>query len=397
MKFLDDGFAYPDKVFAVPQIHGVFITHAHLDHCGALPFFEHHNLICPILMTPVTKPLVRVMLRDSYKIQRIKELHPAWGKTNLKEVKKAIKTTGFDTRRKFGKIAFTFLNAGHIPGSASILIEAEGKRILYTGDINTRATNLMIATRPELQDLDVVIPECTYGARLLPPREPLETEFLDHVARIVKQGGRVLIPVFALGRAQEILLILAKRGWPVPIYFDGMAKQLTRKIVDSRSPYLQNIATLSQMFLERVEYVSSEEHREKVAREPGIFVSTSGMLQGGPAIHYLRAFWHDPKSAVLLTGYQIHHTRGWQLDTNHEIYLSGWKTAVQCEVKRYDFSGHLDSDDLHRYLLALKPKRLFLNHGNEEAIDAVKAWAERQRAQLQWEVTAPHVGDEYEF
>lgn len=391
IKFRSDGFDYPEKVFEVKDIDGVLISHAHLDHTGALPFFEHHNLICPIFMTPVTKPIVQILLKDSYKIARIRELHPAYTKPDLKKVKKQIRSVAFDKRNHFRKIYFTYLNAGHIPGSASILIETEGKRILYTGDFNTRKNNLVKpADSRDVGDVDVLITETTYGARELPEREPLEQEFLDQIAATVAQGGRVLIPVFALGRSQEVLIMLSKRKWKVPIYFDGMCKQITRKILTSPTSYVINKNRLNRMYFEEVKYISSDKMREEIVGKPGIFVCTSGMMQGGPAIEYLKRMWHDPRSAVMLTGYQIRHTNGWLLAESREIYINGWKTKVRCFVKRYDFSGHLDRNDLIQYILSVNPKKLILQHGNEEAVAAMKEWAERN---LSCEVHAPAVGD----
>lgn len=392
VRFLDDGFEYPQKVFEVKEIDGVLISHAHLDHTGALPFFEHHNMLCPIFMTSQTKALTKILLKDSFEISRIKEMHPAYTKVDLKKVQKAIRTVRMDKRYHFRKLYFTYYNAGHIPGSASILIEAEDKRVLYTGDYNVRSSNLMQgADANAYGPVDVLITEATYGARELPQRDTLGEEFLDRIEATIKQGGRVLIPVFAVGRAQDVLIALAKRKWPVPIYFDGMAKQVTRKVLTNPSTYIRNKDILQRMYFEVVQYVSSQNMRNEVATKPGIFVTTSGMVQGGPAIHYLKHMWHDEKSAVLLTGYQVKNTNGWLLQEKGEVYIKGWRTKVKCFVKRFDFSGHLDKHNLHEYIKTVNPTFIIIQHGNEESIAELALWAKKN---TKARVYTPAVGDE---
>lgn len=375
IKFKEDGFDYPENVFKMKELDAAFISHAHLDHTGALPFFEHHNMICPIFMTAQTKVLTRILLKDSWKIARIKELHSAYDKTDLKKVRKSIRRVEMQKRNSFENIHYTYFNAGHIPGSAQILLEAEGKKILYTGDFNTRPSNLMQGAEQEAGKVDVLISESTYGARDLPAREPLGDAFLDRIEATLKQGGRVLIPAFAVGRSQDVLITLAKRKWPVPIYFDGMCKQVTRKILTTPSRYVQNKDALHKMFFDTVQSVSSEKMRNEIATRPGIFVCTSGMLQGGPAIHYLKHMWHDEKSAVLLTGYQVKNTNGWLLSEQKEVYLQGTKTKVRCYVERFDFSAHLSREDLHEFIKKSNPKHLVFMHGNEEAVTELGEWA----------------------
>lgn len=352
-------------------------------------------MLCPIFMSPQTKVIAQILLKDSYKIARIRDIHPAYGKTDLKSVKKNIRTVLMEKRYHFRKLYFTFHNAGHIPGSSMILLETEGKRVLYTGDYNTRPSNLMVPATPEsVGPVDVLITESTYAARDLPAREPLGDEFLNRVEETIKQGGRVLIPVFAVGRAQDVLITLAKRKWKVPVYFDGMCKQVTRKILTNPSRYVKNKNALHKMYFETVRFVTSEKARNDIATRPGIFVCTSGMLQGGPAIHYLKHMWHDEKSAVLLTGYQVKDTNGWLLSEKKEVYIKGWKTKVCCYVQRFDFSAHLSKEDLHAFIKAVNPKTLIINHGNEEAVTTLEAWAHKN---TDAKVYAPHTGEEIDL
>jgi putative mRNA 3-end processing factor len=394
LKFHEAGFDYPAKVFEVRSVQGVFLSHAHLDHSGGLPFFEHYKMVCPIFCTPETKSMTQILLKDSHKIARIRHLHEAFSNLELKQVYASMQNVPFNTEQNIRTLVYSFFNAGHIPGSASIKIKAEGLSVLYTGDYNTRTTQLMQPADPHTWGhVDVLITECTYGMRVLPNREILEEEFLNHVATIIKRGGRVLIPVFAVGRAQEILVMLSKRKWSVPIIMDGMAKKVTRAVMEGNSPYVLNRKIMSEAF-NKVEFVTSEEHRDKAAQSPGIFLTTSGMLQGGPAIHYLEHMWSDTKSATLLTGYQVKNTNGWLLDTEQIAYIGGYRTKVQCEVKRYDFSGHLSAEDIQATIKAVQPRILILNHGNKEATAAIADWAKKN---VNCELFTPNIGEQIEI
>lgn len=396
IKFTADGFQYPERVFDVGKLDGILLSHAHLDHTGALPLFEHYQMVCQIFCTAETLAIAKILLKDSYKIANIRHLHPAYGKTDIREVEQATTHVRFDKWYRHRKLKFMFLNAGHIPGSAAILFEAEGKRVLYTGDFNTRTTRLMQpadfgAAVRQYGPIDTMITECTYGHRQLPSRDELEPAFLDAVRRVVGRGGGVLIPVFAVGRAQEILITLGKQRWDCPIYYDGMAKEVTRTVLTHQSDYVINKDLLNAMHFDRTQHVTSEDHRERAAGErPAIIVAPSGMIQGGPAIHYLKRMWNDQKSAVFLTGYQVKGTNGRHLLEEGYVSIDGWRTNVKCEVQKFDFSGHADIEDIKKAIWAVNPKRLIVQHGDEESVANVVAWAKEQTP---FEVYGPGIGD----
>ena len=382
VKFGEGGLIFPEKVLDVPEIDGTFITHAHLDHSGGLPLFEHKHLHGPIFLTAQTLAAAKILLKDSYKVARIKHLHPAYNNGDLKEIQKDAKIVQYDKWYEHKDIKFMFLNAGHIPGSAMILIEVDNKRLLYTGDFNNRDTSLMeheiIDTVLKEKQLDVLITESTYGHRDITNNDDEEKRFIDTIKKTLKNEGSVIVPTFSLGRAQQILIMIAKAKLDTKIYFDGLCNKLTRKILETPSKYLRNLDVLSDAFYNQIEWISSQKRRKDAIKNQGIFITTSGMLQGGPVLEYIKEMWHDEKNTITLMGFQCKRTNGRHLLDEGYIYLDGWKTYVKCKVDKFDFSGHADSDGIKRMVRKLKPKHTFFQHGDEDAVLHLKEWADRE-------------------
>jgi putative mRNA 3-end processing factor len=394
IKFKENGFEYPKNIMNLPDIDGLFISHAHLDHTGSLPMFEHNNIICPIFCTKLTYALTKILLKDSYKIARIKNLHPAYNKIDLKKVEKGVRFLRYDQEYKHRELKVTFKNAGHIPGSAMMEIVAEGKKIVYTGDTKLNTTELVKGANTDYKNVDALIIESTYGSREMTKREDVTKRFIEKINDTIKKGGSVLIPVFALGRAQDILVIFAQNKFNVPIYYDGMCKKITKKILESDDPYINNKPLLEKAVKNIIIPISSQKRRESALRKQGIFVTTSGMLQGGPVISYLKEMWHESKNAILLTGYQCKRTNGRTLLEEGFIYIDGWKTQVHCSVDKFDFSGHADSASLKEIITRINPKTLILQHGDPEEIKSLKEWAEKKGT---YKVIAPEIGEEIEI
>jgi len=402
LKFKEHGFEAPFQVFDLPKVDALFLSHAHLDHSGALPLFEHYNLVCPLYTTEQTRDLTTILLKDSYKIARIKHLHPAYDKPDLRKVLKATTVVQFNKPYTLKNIEFKFLNAGHIPGSAMILIKAEGKKILYTGDFKLKSTELMKGAGTELdkliadgdlKDIDVLISETTYGGKTMQAHEEVEIAFLNKISQVIEKGS-VVIPVFALGRAQDILLMLAKRKWDVPIYFDGLCIDVTKIVLKDDQSYLNNRQSLNDMFNRRIELVKKEKKRESIVGNHAIFITTSGMLQGGPILSYVDNMWGNPNNAIFMTGFQCKRTNGQLLLDEGYIYLHGWKTVVKCQVQKFDFSGHADDPQIRELISKINPKNLILQHGDPENSMMVAEWA---KANLPCKVFVPAVGDTLEF
>lgn len=396
VKFKEDGLQLPENVNNINEVDGVFLSHAHLDHAGGLPLFEHNKLKGPIFCTRKTFTISKILLKDSYKIARIKHLHPAYNNTDIKDVQKDTLFVSFDKWYKHKDIKFMYLNAGHIPGSAMILIETDEKRILYTADFNNRKTLLMkpaaIPDSLKKKRIDALIIESTYGYRELPDQDELRKKFVDSIKETVSKKGCVVIPVFSLGRAQEVLLMLRNQGIQSKIYVEGMCNKITRKIVSSKDKYVEGHEGLKEMFHEKIEWIGSEKRRKQALKNPGIFIATSGMVQGGPISSYIREIWHNSRNKIILMGFQCKRTNGRYLADEGFLYLDGWKTHVKCEVEKYDFSGHADSKGIKSFVEQLKPEKVFFQHGDEEAVNTMKQWAEKNTKS---EAHAPVIGSKY--
>ncbi len=381
IKFKENGLMLPENVDKINEVDAVFLSHAHLDHSGGLPLFEHQQLHGPIFTTRQTIAISKIMLKDSFKVARIRHMHSAYNKTDLQKVDEDIKKVSFDKWYKHKSIRFKFLNAGHIPGSSMILISAEGKQVLYTADINSEKTNLMfpVTINEELKGkLDVLITESTNGHRTLPRRDDLNERFLKSMEETIANKGSCIIPVFSVGRAQEIMILLAKKQWPVPIYSEGLCNKVTRQVLANKSKYIDNKGVLSHMFYERINWISSEKKRKRALEKQGIYIMTSGMLQGGPVLSYIKELWHDPKSKIFLVGYQCKNTNGRHLIDDGYVYIDGWRTYVKCGVEKFDFSGHLDIEDLKKFVTELNPKKVVFQHGDPESVDILGEWAQRE-------------------
>lgn len=376
---------YPTLTYA-EHIRAVFLSHAHLDHTGALPLLNHNGLHCSVYCTKMTKALTKILLQDSIHIEMMQHKHPAYGKDNVLNVLSFMQQVQYHKKYKLDDGAFTFLNSGHIPGSASVLLELNGKQILYTGDLNTANTQLLDgATYTSAPDILII--ESTYGSRDHPSREKTEQRFLQAVEKTLKQNGSVLIPSFSVGRAQELLLVLSRKRWNVPVYLDGMAKKVT-DIILSMPEYIKNVAELKHA-LKYVEYVQDFRHRQRIVEHQGIFISTAGMLDGGPVIDYVKHLHHDKNNSILLTGYQAEGCNGRLLLEEGCVYLDGMRTQVAGYVEQFDFSAHCGRNELLAFVDHQHPKTVVINHGDEgECADLAAALRKKK-----YTVFVPKVGE----
>ena len=398
LKITPNGTEYPKGLMDVANIDAVFISHAHLDHTGALPWLDFQGLKCPIFCTAETKTLARLLLKDAYHIGKIKNAHLSYDVENIQDVLRIMRRVKTKLDLDLDDLGFEFYNAGHIPGSASILLafddKGQKKSGLYTGDINTTETHLLKKADTDFDErVDVMITEATYGDRDHPARKKEEKRFRDEVQKHINRGNSILIPVFAVGRAQEVMLILSEMKLGVPIYVDGMARDATLFSLDNPGA-IKDAKELRSTYRGCTE-VRGRKQREAILKDnrQAIFLTTSGMLTGGPIISYLKKYHDTDRCAIFLTGYQATHTNGRLLMEENHVFLDGHKYNVRCCLNKFDFSAHSGCAELKELIRKVNPKHLIINHGDPKAIEHLALWAHA----LDYEVHTPKVGDSFEL
>ncbi len=342
-----------------PPVRNAVLTHAHLDHSGMIPWICS-RFDTKVFTTRLTAEIAEILYRDTLKIADArghpfpygeKELDISLNKFRYIEQNQRIDFNGFNVR---------FHPAGHIPGSVMVEIENEG--IVYACDINTIDTHLLKGAKPI--KCETLFIEGTYAGVEHPDRKELERAFLDEIEDIVARGGKVIIPAFAVGRTQELALILQQRGYDV--WIDGMGIKITEIMLKYKN-YLRNADKLKKAIKEMNIVYSNR--GKKLALKSGIVLTTSGMMNGGPVLWYIDKIKDDPKSAVMITGYQVEGTNGRMLLENREIELYGIKTKVDCQVKFYDFSAHAGHSQLIKFIKDCSPENVVIFHSdNPEAI-----------------------------
>lgn len=371
------------------KLDAVIITHAHADHIGAIPLVLGSMPDVPVYTTPATISIMSVMFRDALRIMDSRleaegEL-PHYDLLQVQRVEAACRPTDF--RQEFsvnGNVNVTFYRAGHIPGAASVFLQGDDGSILISGDLSfspMRATPIaeIPAVRP-----DVLVLESTYGGRLHANRIAEEGRIIDDIKAIIENDGRVLIPAFALGRAQEVALILdsaiARRKLPrVPVYMDGMTRSITQ--VFERFPeYLSKQLgkhledSLSIFQSDSVHFVRSRDERQQIAsdKKPAVIIASSGMLTGGASPFYAQEIVKEKNSAIFITGYQDEESPGKALqrlasEKAGTIILYGKKFQVECRIDTYSLSAHADENELTQYAVQMEPQQIFMVHGDGDA------------------------------
>lgn len=378
---------YPKIPKGLGNVGGVFLSHCHLDHSGALPYLYHLGLKSRVFCTSITKDITKILLKDSWKVGRIKHMVPEYEKRDINKILRNFEIINYKEPDYIDGARFEYFDAGHIPGAASPYLEFNGKKILYSGDINTETTRLVDKAKIPVKDVDVFVVETTYGDRDHPERYTQEVGLLDNVQEALDNGGKALIPTFAVGRAQEVLMILADRNFNVPIYLDGMSKRITEDYL-AKPEFLRDDELLNRA-LRKVRFVTGWKERQEIVKEQAIFVTTSGMMDGGPVIDYLTHLWFEENTKILLTGFQTHGTNGRLLLEKGKVKLDKETVKVKCDYKNFDFSSHCGMKELKKLIKQVNPKKLILNHGDPSSIKNLLEWAKQEG----FDVAAPEINE----
>jgi len=391
------------------SIDAVVLTHAHLDHSGYLPRLIRSGFRGRVWCTEATRSLCGILLPDSGRLLEEEagyanrsgssKHHPAeplYSETDARASLTHLQSVGFEQAFEPAPgIHATFRMQGHILGAAAVTLEFEGTRITFSGDLGRPDDPVMLAPAP-LADSDWVVVESTYGNRVH-PTESLEQELLAVLRRVVARNGVVVIPAFAVGRAQMLLHVIAKLQSTgqlpeVPVYLNSpMAASVTG--LYRQYPQLHRLDAAALDAMQRTtRIVDSVEASKALNRRKGpmIIVSASGMATGGRVLHHLIAFAPDPRNAIVLCGYQAGGTRGAALAAgNKQLRIFGQDVRVGAEVAQLAAgSAHADADEILAWLRSAPkpPRRVFVTHGEPDAADALRVRIEHE---LDWPAHFP--------
>lgn len=367
-----------------------FYASFHLDHCGALPWFlQKTSFKGRCFMTHATKAIYRWMLSDYIKVSNIATEQMLYTEADLEASMEKIETINFHEERDVMGVRFWAYNAGHVLGAAMFMIEIAGVKILYTGDFSRQEDRHLMAAEIPTMRPDVLITESTYGTHIHEKREDRENRFTTLVQKIVQQGGRCLIPVFALGRAQELLLILDE-FWSqnpdlqeIPIYY---ASSLAKKCMAVYQTYIfgmndkirRQIAVNNPFVFKHISNLKGIDHFDDIG--PSVVMASPGMMQSGLSRELFESWCGEPKNGVIIAGYCVEGTLAKTVLTEPEeiTTMSGQKLPLNMSVDYISFSAHTDYQQTSEFIRLLKPQHVILVHGEQNEMNRLKSALQRE-------------------
>ena len=338
----------------------VVVSHGHLDHAGAVPTLLSGDSRPAIHWTPPTAALTRILARDTLKLHGGTMQCP-FTETHVARLGEVEQRHGYRESFQAAGHEITFYNAGHIPGSAHVLVDDGETRLLYTGDFHTDDTRLLSGStaRPAA---DVVLCESTYATVDHEPRATVEERFAETTRTTLWEGGTVVVPAFAIGRTQELLMVCAAHD--IECYVDGMGVEVLSML--RRYPdFLRDADALDRAARHAREVTGRDGQRKRIADQNTVIVTTSGMLSGGPAMTYIPEIRTDPTNRVSLTGYQVEGTPGRELLETGRCELDGGVYPVAARTELFDFSAHADEAGLRSLLTDYEDATVLVNHGDD--------------------------------
>jgi putative mRNA 3-end processing factor len=343
------------------DISTVVLTHAHLDHSGYIPSLFLSNSNISVLGTNPTFELSELLIEDMLKISGF---YLPFEYADLNNMMSHARTLQYKEKNLLNNMEITLHETGHILGGSSIMLESEGKRIFYTGDINKRGSKLLRPADLDLPEVDILIIESTYSQTEQAPREESEKNLLQFAYDVVERGGTLFIPAFSVERAQEIACVLKANGFKHKISMDGMALKANEIML--RNPSFLRDPDGFKKILSEIEWVKGWHRRKHLIKEPGVIISPAGMLVGGTALFYLQEIAKNPNNGIALVSYQGKGTPGRLLLEKGLVSYNGKTKKSLAEVKHYEFSGHSSRTELFEIVNKIKGNpRVLTVHGDD--------------------------------
>ena len=381
--------------FDLDDLDAVVISHAHIDHQGFLPTLFKYGYRGPVYCTEPTLPLMILLQTDSVKIANSNGTYLPYAARDVNEVIKHCITLPYGKPTDISPdVTITLNNAGHIMGSATVHLNISGAHnILYSGDYKYAKTQLLDSAVSIYPRVETLITESTYGntTDVMPDQQSVYQGFTESINKTLMDGGKVLLPVPAVGRAQEIMLVMAKqmkegRLIESPIYIEGMISEASaihmsyahylgsdvrKSVSQGINPFQSEYFTVISGYGKRDDILNDE--------NPAIVMATSGMLEGGPSVEYFKELAPNPKNKIMFVSYQINGTLGRRVLDGAMSEVSMMEKSgkvkvvpVRCQTQRIDgFSGHSDFNQILNFVSRIRPKRVLVNHGEKSKSENV--------------------------
>jgi metallo-beta-lactamase family protein len=394
----------------------VVLSHAHLDHSGWLPALVKHGFRGPVYASAATRDLAEVLLLDSaylqeedarranrYGYSRHAKALPLYTRRDAQRAIARIVPLPPGRDALCGKVRIGFTPVGHLLGACAVTLALGPERLVFSGDVG-RSNDLLMPAPQQVPDADVLLVESTYGNRAH-PKDDAAAQLAQIISDTVQRGGSVLMPAFAVGRAQALMLVLqrlkANGQIPpdLPVYLDSPMAIEATALYHKHRRLLRVPAREADHLADGVRMVGDARQSMRLVRSrwPSVIISASGMATGGRVLHHLKAMAPIAKHHIVFAGFQVGGSRGARLVGGaSEVKIHGEYVPVRAMVSQLEgFSGHADSDELMAWLRGLRqpPRQTFVVHGEPDASDALRI---RIKDELGWKVRVPQHGETVE-
>jgi metallo-beta-lactamase family protein len=403
---------------AVPaqEIDAVILSHAHLDHSGWLPALAKQGFRGPAYCSIATRDLAEILLLDSAHLQeedarranrggysRHAPALPLYTKRDAERAIALLRPVATGRAFKVGSLTATLTPVGHLLGACGVNLHDGERSLAFSGDVG-RDDDLLMPAPQALPGADILLVESTYGNRSH-PQEDTAARLAEIVRRTIRRGGTVLLPTFAVGRAQALMLLIQRLKaageipHDLPVVLDSPMAQRATQVYEQHRRLLRLGAGEVKALGHGVTMIETPQQSQRLSstmlrqRWPGIILSASGMATGGRVLHHLAALAPNPRNAIVFPGFQVPGTRGAKLvDGAREVKVYGQYVSVKAEVSHLEgLSGHADANELLRWLHRLHPapRRVYVVHGEADAADALRI---RIEDELGWRARVPQHG-----